>query len=368
MVRLSHQCTAATLLFYGTARAITPIVTSTTDYGSLADPLNRDSCSSSRWSGNVVLWVCRDSQIVGANGNPKDPSIPNTAAFSSLPSNPNNPEPLALSTEAFGSPYYALGADECPPLGLCGDGSRWVGWPDTGPVVTLSNASGAVNAYAFITRQHLSGLDVLATPGYSLYRLTLQHAGTLPSVKVETSSFWSGTQIGYGSAGSVLRNGFAYLYGATPNRQLAVARAKLTGLTSSLEDRRNYEYYVNGSWTRTVPIFNNSAIALANTSAKQGTMYWSPKWKSYVWIGGDAFPEANFLISTAPQPEGPWSVPQQFYSGAVGNGSLPAYSAVAHPSLTDGTGDYIFLTWTRTRPSPSGEDLYDTPLVRVDWQ
>jgi hypothetical protein len=57
-------------------------------------------------------------------------------------------------------------------------------------------------------------------------------------------------------------------------------------------------------------------------------VYWSPKWQvssqpdsyllfdflmftqSYVWIGGDSFPDANFFISTAPKAEGPWSIPQ----------------------------------------------------------
>ncbi|KAJ6574556.1 hypothetical protein B0H19DRAFT_1124797 [Mycena capillaripes] len=370
MVGHIFRYSAASLLCCATAHAVTPIVASTTSYGSLVDPLNRDSCSSSLWSKNVVLWVCRDSQIINStSGNPEDTSIASTASFSPLPSGARNAQPLVLSSPAaFGSPFYPLEADECPPLGLCGDGSRWVGWPDTGPIVTFRAPNGAVSAYAFMTRQHLSGLDVIDTPGYSLYRVVSQHGRAFPTANVEISAFWSGTQIGYGTAGSVLRNGFAYLYGATPNRQLAVARARLTGLLGSLEDKRIYEYYVNGSWTRTAPASNNTGIILVNTSSKQGTIYWSPKWRSYVWIGGDAFPDANFYISTASEPEGPWSAPQLFYSGAVGNGSLPAYSAVAHPSLTDGTGDYIFITWTRTRPAPGGEDLYDTPLVRVDWQ
>jgi hypothetical protein len=37
----------------------------------------------------------------------------------------------------------------------------------------------------------------------------------------------------------------AYLYGATPDRKLAVARAALTGFLGSLEDKGIYEYYVN---------------------------------------------------------------------------------------------------------------------------
>ncbi|KAF8186577.1 hypothetical protein K438DRAFT_2153258 [Mycena galopus ATCC 62051] len=362
----------ASLLLCAAAREVTPIVASNTSYGNVDDSLNRDSCSSSRWTDTVVLWVCRDSQIVNTtSGNPEDPSIANTASFSPLPSNPNDPETLVLTTPVpFGSLFYALEADECPPLGLCSDGSRWVGWPNTGPVVTFS-LLGAVGPEPVkmqcMTKQHLSGLSVLETQGYSLYRVVSEHPGPLPTTSLEITDFWSGTQIGYGTAASVLRNGFAYLYGPTPSNQLALARARLTGFLGGLEDKSIYEYYVNGSWIKTIPVYNDTTIALPNTSAKQGTMYWSPKWESYVWIGGDSFPDANFYVSTAPEPEGPWSTPLLFYSGTVGNGSLPAYSAVAHPSLTDGTGDYIFITWTKTRPTPSGEDLYDTPLVRIDW-
>ncbi|KAJ7463156.1 hypothetical protein FB451DRAFT_1493851 [Mycena latifolia] len=345
MARLILRLFAATLLVcsptlaepWNVRRAVTPVVASTTSYGSLDNQgLNRDSCSSSRWGSNVVilppyrtwvessnvltslqLWVCRDTQPI-TNGQAGFPG--------------------------FGSLFYPLESDECPQFGACSDGTRWVGWPDTGPVVTFSGSNG-VNAYAFIGKQHLSGLSRLNTPSYTLYHVISQGTGTttIPSVSVDISSYWSTTQIGYGSAASVVNNGFAYLYGATPNGKLAVARAALTGFLGALEDRSIYEYYVNGVWTRTAPVSTDSTIPLANTNSAQGTIYWSPKWQSYVWIGGDGFPDANFLISTAPNPEGPWTAPTQFFSGAVGTGSLPAYSAVAHPSLTDGTGNYIFI-------------------------
>ncbi|KAJ6537369.1 hypothetical protein DFH09DRAFT_1042449 [Mycena vulgaris] len=376
MARLLHY-SVATLLFCVTTlagssnvrRAVTPVVASTTSYGSLNNQgLNRDSCSSSLWS-NKVLWVCRDTQPFSSNGQPGLPVIANTASYSALPSDRSNPQPLVLSSpQGFGSLFYQLEGDECPQSGACSDGTRWVGWPDTGPVVTFRGPNGTANAYAFIARQHLSGLAVENTPSYSLYHVISQSPGTtIPASSLAISSFWSTTQIGYGSAASVVNNGFAYLYGATSNGKLALARAALTGFLGSLEDHSIYEYYVNGAWTRTVPVSSNPGIPLANTSSAQGTIYWSPKWQSYVWIGGDGFPDANFRISTAPNPEGPWTAPQQFYSGAVGTGSLPAYSAVAHPSLTDGTGNYIFLTWTKTSPSAGG-DIYDQPLVRVDWK
>ncbi|KAJ7688883.1 hypothetical protein B0H17DRAFT_1202745 [Mycena rosella] len=340
---------------------IIPVVASTTTYGDLIDPgLNRDSCSSTLWA-NDVLWVCRDTQQAFANGSIGTHLVANTVSLSGLPSAPSNPIQLVLSSpQGYGPIFYAFEADECPQEGcgdgvcgpgICGDGTRWV------------------NAYGFMAKQRLLGLSVVNATGYSLYHVTSQRPGVIPSAKMHINAFWSATQIGYGSAASVVRNGFAYLYGATPDRKLAVARAALTGLLSSLEDHKIYEYYVNGTWARTPPVNTDPTIVLPNTSAVQGTMYWSPKWQSYVWIGGDGFPNANFLISTAPKPEGPWSAPQQFYSGVVGNGTLAAYSAVAHPDLTDGTGNYIFITWTKTHFDVDGIfNVYEQPLVRVDWQ
>ncbi|KAJ7816755.1 hypothetical protein B0H14DRAFT_3111663 [Mycena olivaceomarginata] len=368
MLRRCSLFPAAALAAASRAAAVTPVVASTTSYGTLVSSgLSRDSCSSSLWSGNV-LWVCRDTEQVTSAGQVVLPVVANTASYSPLPSDPSNPQPLVLSSpQGFGSLFYPLESDECPSFGACSDGTRWVGWPDTGPVVTF-RGTGVANGYAFIARQHLSGLAVVNAPSYSLYHVISQSAGPIPSVSLLISSFWSSTQIGYGSAASVVNNGFAYLYGATPNGKLALARAAQTGFLGALDDKSLYQYYVNGAWTSTPPSRTDSTIPLPNTSSVQGTIYWSPKWSSYVWIGGDGFPNANFYISTAPNPEGPWTAATHFYTGTVGTGSLPAYSALAHPSLTDGTGNYIFITWTRTITNSAGVAVYDQPLVRVNWQ
>ncbi|KAJ7290536.1 hypothetical protein C8J57DRAFT_1276083 [Mycena rebaudengoi] len=352
------------------ARAVTPVVASTTSYGSLIDTgVNRDSCATTLWSDNI-LWTCRDTQRITSSGQIPNRSeiIANTASFSGFPSAKSNPQRIVLSTQTFGPLFYPLESDECLPLGLCSDGTRWVGWPDTGPVVTFRGPSGQVNAYGFIQKQHLSGLSVLNTPSTSMYHVISQNAGPLPATSVVASPFWTSSQIGYGVAASVVTDNFVYLYGGTPGRKLAVARAARTGFLGSLEDHGLYEYYVNGAWTRTIPAADNAGIVLPNTSSIQGTIYWSAKWQSYVWIGGDGFPNANFLISTAPNPEGPWTAPKQFFSGVVGSGTLAAYSCVAHPAMTDGTGNYIFISYTRTTPNAKQEDVYDQPLWRVDWQ
>jgi hypothetical protein len=95
-----------------------------------------------------------------------------------------------------------------------------VGWPDTGPVVTF-RGTGVANGYAFIARQHLSGLAVVNTPSYSLYHVISQSAGPIPSVSLLVSSFWSSTQIGYGSAASVVNNGFVRTF-TDGKRQLLI--------------------------------------------------------------------------------------------------------------------------------------------------
>ncbi|KAJ7062680.1 hypothetical protein C8F01DRAFT_1281624 [Mycena amicta] len=352
-------------------RAVTPVVKATTLYGNLNDgSLNRDSCTSTAWSGNNVLWTCRDTQLLNSAGNPGFTLVANTASWSSKPS-ATSPGTLTLnSPQGFGPFFYPLESDECPTSGICSDGTRWVGWPDTGPAVVF-NFNGGVNAYGFMKRQHLSGLDVLNTPDTTLYHVSQTSVDTsvIPAGTVAMSKFWASNQVGYGSAASVLSGSFIYLYGSTPSGQLAVARSALTGFLGALDNKSTYQYYVNGAWTNTAPTTSTAGIALANTRSVQGTVYFSNKWNSFVWIGGDGFPNANFDISTAPLPEGPWTAPTQFYSGTVGNGSLPAYSAVAHPGLTDGTGNYIFITWTKTldtNPTGSGP-VYQQPLVRVDW-
>ncbi|KAJ7837978.1 hypothetical protein B0H14DRAFT_2790199 [Mycena olivaceomarginata] len=361
-------------------KAVSPVVAKTTDYGDLIDPgLNRDSCTSTLWSDNV-LWVCRDTQQVLSNGSIGHQLVANTASFSSLPSSRSHHQQLLLSSpEPYGTLFYPFQQDECPASGcgdnvcgpgICGPGSRWVGWPDTTPLVVARGPPGTgwVDAYGWMAKQRLDGLTVLNATGNVLFRVTSRVSGEkeLPTTTF-VDTFWSPTEIGYGTAAHVIHEGFAYLYGGTLNAELAVARVNLAG--GSFENRKSYEFYVNGTWTRKTPLFTDPGAILPNTSAKQGTVYWSPKWKSFVWIGGDGFPDANGLISTAPKAEGPWSTPIQFYSGSIGNGTLPAYSLVAHPGLTDGTGDYIFISWTKTRPDPAtGFAVYTQPLVRVDWK
>ncbi|KAJ7669945.1 hypothetical protein DFH06DRAFT_1320979 [Mycena polygramma] len=161
MVRLSMQASVVIRVFLASGR--------TTCSGPAATP-------------------CRSP--TGTPGNPVLPVIANTASFSGMPNPPNNPQPLVLSSpQGFGSLFYKLESDDRPVVTFCGTG-------------------GAVNAYAFVAKAHLSGLGAVNTPSHSLYRLSTSSVGPIPTTNMEGSSFWSSSQIGYGTAASVVRNGF----------------------------------------------------------------------------------------------------------------------------------------------------------------
>ncbi|KAF7324102.1 hypothetical protein MKEN_00632600 [Mycena kentingensis (nom. inval.)] len=157
------------------------------------------------------------------------------------------------------------------------------------------------------------------------------------------------------------RAGVIYLYGKTPDSKLAVARSALTGF---LKVRSLDKDCADSLHAEPLPVEHTRRQPSSQLS--KYTLLTLPR--SFVYIAADSFPNANFYISTAPAPEGPWTEPSLFYQGSVGNGSLLTYSSVAHPALTDGTGNYIFLTWTKTMFNPTGTgDVYEQPLVRVDW-
>ena len=193
--------------------------------------------------------------------------------------------------------------------------------------------------WAFIVDQHLSGLSVVGEPSCDLYSITAD-GDNLPIAQEVKAGFWTEDEVGYGSANTVVSGEYAYLYGTT-STGLALARVKTD---ADFTDRSSYEFYVNGAWTSTTPTKDDSTITLAQTSTAQGTIYYSDRWSSFVWLGGSIFPGATAYLATAPAPEGPWTTTSTVFEGEGGtNADIPAYSVVAHPALTGGTGDYIFI-------------------------
>lgn len=139
------------------------------------------------------------------------------------------------------------GASERAPDSLTDAGQRWVGWPDTAPVVVFSYGD-AINAYQFIETIHLRGLETLGRAGTQLFQLSRQAedpTDRLPTPKLFSDTFWAADEIAYGTAATVVRE-HAYLFGATEDKKLALARCDLSGFLGDLSDRSRYEFWVDG--------------------------------------------------------------------------------------------------------------------------
>ncbi|KAF8316803.1 hypothetical protein DL93DRAFT_715701 [Clavulina sp. PMI_390] len=362
----SGQLSALLVAFASSVSAINTTPSSVTVVGSLTNPgITRDSCSSGNFGPLGTLWICRDTQPI-VNGVPSTDVVANTGAFSGTAGSTS----LNLTSPALTTPYLPFdSATECGTYGLCSDGTRYVGWPNTGPAVTY-DFDGSVNGYMFVPKQHISGLTVEGDTYYSLYHLgyVSGQSSLLPTVSMDYQSWWGTNDVGYGAYGSVVQGNYAYLFGTTSSSEMALARVDLSsGVFTAIETLSEYEYWVNGAWTTTKPSLTDSGLGITNAYAGgQGTYFYSTYWSSYVWVGGSAYPGANFYITTAPDPTGPWTTPTLFYTGAEGSASsLPAYSCVAHPELStvSPSGKELYISWTEN----NSDGVYNNALAHVVW-
>ncbi|KAH6608934.1 hypothetical protein Trco_002280 [Trichoderma cornu-damae] len=353
----------------------------------VTDPdLSRDSCGSVKM-GPRTLWACRDTAVripgtdrygflfantAGWTGHGRDgaPAI-QTGGPAGAGSDGANEILLMTGPRPTLPTFYPLGPNMCPNSGVCDDGTtRWTGWPDSPPLVTETARDGTVTAYTWVRNSHIASgsLEVLTPqPSTTLYKMAYKpdaNPNVLPAVTTVDAGFWAEHQIAYGAYGSVAGGGYAYLYGLLSPGGVALARVPV----GKVEDKSQYEYYAHGGWTSTMPAIDDPAAAIANAGTTgQGTFYYSSRARSYVWIGqGSPSIWADFYITTAPSPEGPWISPYLLYSGPNGDGDLPSYSLQAHPHMLREYDDGIYLTWTQYF-KPSTYAAYVTPLAYVSF-
>ena len=373
------------------ATAVNPQVSGTPQLlANVTDPsVSRDSCGSVK-IGNRALWTCRDTEPYNVtSGQSQLPLVPNTASWTDFNSD-GTPKIQSGAAKGAGSSgsndvllmyggsptsypaFYPVLSDECPDSGVCSDGTRYAIWPDSPPLVTNTAADGTVTAYTWINQNHINGLSPVTEPQpFTLYKFTFTppsaDSDTLPSVSSVDETFWTAGQWGFGDYGNVVQDGIAYLWAQNYN-DTGVALAKVP--VASIEDKSDYEYYVGGEWTSTMPALGDSSAFIANAGAgRQGTFYYSDHFSSYIWIGqGGLGVTADFYITTAPDPQGPWVEPYVIYSGENGDGPIGSYSLQAHPDLLSSTSENaIYLTWTQQFQS-STYGAYVTPLVYVQFQ
>lgn len=378
-----------------TRQAKMPQFKSATYIGNVTDPnLDRDSCGSVR-IGTRAFWTCRDT-MVNKNGVSVLPVISSTVGWTD-PQSKGGPvikttgNPVGVGStgtspilQMYGYPrtdnivpYFPLTASECNTnvAGACPDGSRWAIWPDSPPLISQTSSNGAsAVGYTWVPKAHLYGFLQTYTPqpAASLYRstyLATTNKNTLPSVRLIAEEFWKTSEINFGRYGGVTRNGVTYMYGqANPGVGTSTCLARVT--STRVEQRASYQYYNNTakSWSNTMPSINSTDCGLPNAGAGgQGTFYYSTYYASYVWIGqAELEPVANFYISTAPAPEGPWVKPYLLWQGQNGDAFVGAYTLQAHPSLlpsNNAAENGIYLSYTK----PMATGPYTTPLVYVQF-
>jgi hypothetical protein len=122
-----------------------------------------------------------------------------------------------------------------------------------------------------------------------------------------------------------------------------------------------------------MPSLNTPEAIIPNAGTGwQGTFYYSTAFQSYIWIGQAlGQPVADFYITTAPAPEGPWIEPYLLWQGENGDGFVGAYSLQAHTSLLP-SGNLaeergIWVTYTQNW-NPETLANYVTPLVWLEFQ
>lgn len=316
--------------------------------------------------------MCRDTNVFNATL----PIICNSASWTDLKSRGGGTSLNMYGDNKWRS-FYPLVPRNCDgesgrpgnQAGGCPDSSRYPHWPSSPPLVASDNGKIAI-AYTWISNVQLKphSLDAYDhDPSTALYRVTHKYGsdpGSLPKAELVHSTFWSKNDYSYGLYGGVIRKNVAYLWGQDSMGKVAIARVSV----HNIENSDSYEFFVGGTWTKKKPAVGDKTASIENVSAGgQGTYYWSEHWQSYVWIGQSSPSiHADFYITTAPKPEGPWTKPKYFYSGKNGNGIFPAYSIQAHPGLSDPGKNEIYVTYTKCDDRPY--DGYSTPLIRIEWE
>lgn len=375
---------------------VIPRIKSTRTLGLVGDPrYNRDLAGSVRF-GERTLWTWRDTQTIDAKtgkfqqnelfsstvswSNHNDDDSP---AFShsgrrnsSFSGRPEKTSPNALVLKHYGEhnadrAFFRIIHDGCEPrAGVHKDGSRRAMWPDAPPLVTSTSESGRTIAYAWVQKTHVrqDGSTITQAPSTTLYRLSSSDdRNAPPRCTVLDGNFWKENDIPYGTYGSVLKDGIAYLFAQVGNNVVAVARV----LCDYIERKSSYEYWVDGDWTKRKPSIDDRTIDIGNASAGgQGTFYWSDAWQCFVWIGGSTSPGAHCYISTSPSSTGPWTQPFMFFKGEDGTHPQLAKSVLAHPSLLRDEEDAhgIYVSYTKCDIGPQGQTVYSSQLVYVEWE
>lgn len=326
----------------GPGTPVTPVVASATELGPIGAPPNvtaRDAGISAR-VGDRVFWLFADTifnpaSVDGTNGRSS------TAAYAPLGS------PLATTepTDARGAPAQAVPftADEAA-YNAANAPTRVALWP--GGILPTPTGALAFNH------------KLIVRPGLFDY----EHRG------VEMAEFGAGETVGT-RAGTLftpaeplflsplVSDGYVYLYGLVVidgSRGIGVARAPL----AQVRDRSAYRTWDGSAWSASL------ATAATLFTSVPGAV--SVSWNAHLgrFIAVSSFALSNRVVMrTAERPEGPWSTPQDLFTGMTPGDGVD-YAGEQHPELAEDGGRVIYVSYYRPESFLRGA----LRLVRVTFE
>ena len=321
---------------------VVPVVASTAELGPIGAPPSvtaRDAGISAR-VGDQVFWLFADTifnpaSVDGTNGRSS------TAAYAPLGSPLQTTEP----TDANGAPSQAV------------------------PFTTVEAVYNAANAP---TRVALWPGGILPTSGGALsfnHKLIVrsglfnyEHQG------VEMAEFTAGQTVGRRTGqlftpdeplflSPLVRDGYVYLYGLVTidgSRGIGVARAP----EAQVRDHDAYRTWDGSAWSADL----TSAATLFTSVPGAVSVSWNGYLGQYIAVSSFALSN-RVVMRTAASPEGPWSAPQDLFTGMTPDSGVD-YAGEQHPELARDGGRTIFVSYYRP-----GTFLRGTlRLVRVTFE
>jgi len=312
--------------------SITPVVDVVTELGAVSKPPTVVTCDGgeSALIGGQILWTFGDTffNTKAADG---DSFRSNTAALA----NPSQPlavtEPLD-AIDANGTPYQALpftAAEDAYNDSTGNKLDRIALW--FGGLVPDKNGSGL----AFYKKLYVKGpLD-------------------FPPIGVGSAHFAPGKTTGVRDSGllftasepqfvrPILYNGNVYLYGNLNNgdqtKPFGVARAPLGKATK----RSAYKFWNGSQWVGTI----SATAKVFDQIPGAVTVSYNAYLQSFIAVHSGVFSNKVF-IRTASKPEGPWSAPQELFTGMLPTGN-PNRAGQEHPELAKNGGKIIYVSYYR---------------------
>jgi len=327
--------------------ASAPVVDAVVELGTVSKPptvLTRDG-GESALIGGQILWTFGDTIF-----NPKSVDGDNLRSNTAALANPSQPLVVTEPTDANGAPYQALpftAAEQAYNDSTNNSNDRIALW--FGGLVPNTNGSGL----AFYRKLYVKGNFIF------------------PAIGVGTANFAPGSTAGVRDPGllfnsnepqfsrPLLYNGKVYLYGnlnnGDPTLPFGVARASSLAKATK---RSAYRFWNGSQWSTNIA----TTVKIFDQIPGQVSASYNTYLQSFIAVHSGVFSNKIYL-RTASKPEGPWSAPQELFTGMPPTSGANR-AGLEHSELAKNGGKIIYVSYYR----PTGFLQGELRLVEVTFQ